>query len=81
MQHLLSGRWKYRAHQSARDLPGDTAANALGNGRAGFGMCGGLHVSGDACQRVEFAAEFADSHGSVSDAAWASSRHPRTVLR
>ena len=52
MQHLLSGWFKYRTHQSARDLPGDTAANALRDGLAGFlvrcsiagkgaGMCGG----------------------------------------
>jgi hypothetical protein len=59
---LLSGWFKYRAHQSARDLPGDTAANALRDGLAGFGVRGGLHVTEQLCHSVEFAAELAEGH-------------------
>ena len=59
---LLSGLWKYRAHQSARDLPGDTAANALRDGRAGFFMRGGLHVAKQLGEGVQLAAEFTEGH-------------------
>jgi hypothetical protein len=41
---LLSGWFKYGAYNPARDFPGDTAANALGNGRAGFLVSGGLYI-------------------------------------
>ena len=52
MACLLFCRWKYGAYNPARDLPGNTAANALRDGLAGFlvrcsiagkgaGMCGG----------------------------------------
>ena len=62
MACLLFCRWKYGAYNPARDLPGNTAANALSDGRAGFFMRGGLHVAKQLGEGVQLAAEFTEGH-------------------